>query len=121
MQFVKQVKPKNLKVLTSFLSFSGPVDSQLPPMSMHFKHDSSSLIASIWKSGTCFSCPFFDILTKSLPKEINCISMVNKKFENFLKCNNQCKKAFYSFFLMFANSSKIDFITIAFTSPHDKK
>ena len=63
------VKPKNLKVLTSFLPLSGPVYSQLPPMSMHFKHDSSSLIASIWKSGTCFSCPFFDILTQSLHKK----------------------------------------------------
>ena len=70
MKFLKQVlKPKNLKVLTSFLPFSGQVYSQLPPMSMHFKHDSSSLIASIWKSGTCFSCPFFDILTQSLPKK----------------------------------------------------
>ena len=62
------VKPKNLKVLTSFLPFFGPVYSQLPPMSMHFKHDSSSLIASIWKSGTCFSLVFLALFSTFWPK-----------------------------------------------------
>ena len=110
------VKPKNLKVLTSFLPFSGQVYSQLPPMSMHFKHDSSSLIASIWKSGTCFSCPFFDILTQSLPKKTKIFFQTSIKFSwhidifeiiSFRMCKNQYTKSLLQFLvLLFCKSQQ---------------